>query len=163
SLVAVPVLALRVSRPALTAAAVDWGWLAALWLTATATYRRPGWFTGMQAALTSSVLFGVAAILDRQATVAGTAITFTGPTSLYAFGLGLAALSVLWAAVRVGLRARPAAVLEAPWPALDRVLLGGLVAAQLALAVGGIAPGVAEELMPGSFFDAAFQHVLERE
>src|SRR5205807_6573834 len=60
--------------------------------------------------------------------------------SLHVYGLGLAALGSLWVLVRVAVRERARAqeLLEPPWPAVDRVVLGIVVLGQLGLVAAGV-------------------------
>src|SRR5689334_10639376 len=135
------------------------GWLALLWLAAACVEAWSGWFTAFQAAASASVLFAVAAWLDRTA-LSPVPADFADPHSLRRFALGLAALAVVWVALRLALRGRAAArlLLEPPWPAPDWVLLGGLVLGQLGLAAAGVTPGVLHELGPaaGGFGEGVF-------
>jgi hypothetical protein len=132
------------------AAALYGGWLAALWLVVAWSRRQPQLFSLGQAALASAVVLGVTWWLEGRDWVAGHPDGLGDPRSLQAYGIALAAFSLAWMAVRAGLRRdeAAAALLEPPWPAADRVLLGVVVVGQLALAVAGALPGVVAELTP---------------
>jgi hypothetical protein len=54
----------------------------------------------------------------------------------------------MWMAARLGLQSnvRAQGLLDPGWPAVDRVVLGGLVIGHAALVISGILPGVAQEL-----------------
>jgi hypothetical protein len=117
-------------------------WLAAVWLVVAILRRSPGWFSAFQMAVSVSVVYAVAAWLPER--------EWFDPYSLQAYGSSLSLLALVWIAVRVALsgNARVKELWEASWPALDRVMLGVLVAGQFALAVWGILPGVDAELVP---------------
>ncbi|MFL5339030.1 MAG: hypothetical protein ACJ8F7_02590, partial [Gemmataceae bacterium] len=106
---------------------IDWpalavysAWLALLWLVLAAAERRPIWFTMHQAAVVLAVYFIVSAGV-RPATVEETLVRHFD-----LFALPLAALAIIWTAIRLW---KPDhAILRAPWPALERglaVLLAG--------------------------------------
>src|SRR5205823_9625381 len=138
SLLAVPVALAGVERANLPALAGDAVWLSGLWLAVAVMERRPGWFTAFQAAVTAAVVFAVAASLGPA--------DFVDPDGLRRFILGLSVLSLAWMAMRLAVR--DSALVNSRWPALDRVVLGGLALGQLALALSGVMPGVSHELGP---------------
>jgi hypothetical protein len=131
-------------------------WLAAIWLGIAWVKRWRPLFMAFQIALAMAVLFGVTARLAhydwfRVAYASG----FLDPWSLQAHGIGLGGLSLLWVAVRITRNRlghlRPdwsATARELLAPALDRLVLAGLVLGQFALAVWGIVPDIVRELTP---------------
>ncbi|MHB9046607.1 MAG: hypothetical protein ACYC35_11755, partial [Pirellulales bacterium] len=70
------------------------------------------------------------------------------PRTLQAYGIGLAALCLASCVARTALVANLDAkeVLNPPWPAVDRVMLLGLVAGQTVMAAACVLPAVLEEL-----------------
>jgi hypothetical protein len=135
---------------ALGAAALYAGWLAALWLLVSGERRLPELFSLGQVVVAIAVLLGVSSWLEGREWVARSIDGLADPRSLHAYGIALAGVSLVWMAARHGLRRNEAAqaLLEPPWPAVDRVLLAAVVLGQLALAVAGALPGAAAELMP---------------
>lgn len=121
-------------------------WLSAVWLAVAWLRRWPALFTAFQAVLTLAVVFASLTWLARQDWFV--AFGFWDPRSLYAFGLGLALLSLAWVAVRIAGRGHPAAqaLLEPGWPGVDRLVLTGLVLGQTVLAVMAVLPALANEL-----------------
>src|SRR5262249_6587083 len=106
-------------------------WLAILWLLVAWMQRSPGWFTAFQAALSVAVVFAVRAALPEH--------EWFDPRSLQGYGIGLGLLGLSWIAARAALSSSPRVreLWHAPWPSLDRVVLGGLVVGQFALALWG--------------------------
>jgi hypothetical protein len=129
------------------------GWLALLWLALAWVQRAPGWFTAFQAALSGAVLFAVTAWIERQSWLGASVLGLADPRALHAYGLGLGLLGLGWVAARRALRSsdRVRELWQAPWPALDRVVLGALVVGQLALAAIALLPAVLDELVPAGF------------
>jgi hypothetical protein len=123
------------------------GWLCAVWLVIAWTERWPVLFAAFQAELASAVLLAVLAWLETQPFTAS-GLRFLDPRCFQAYGLGLGILSLHWLAARVLLRTNAVAqkLLEPPWPAVDRVIVGLLVVGQLGLAIWGVVPGVIQEL-----------------
>jgi hypothetical protein len=154
SIVAMPLLTLPafVGEIHMLALALDMTWLAAVWLVIACTERWPGLFTAFQAALSVAVLYAVTAWLQGQGVVQRYPADLFTPRSLQAYGVGLAGLGLLWVLARIAARshAGAAVLLEPEWPALDRVVLGGLVIGQAILAVWGVWPGMVRELTPAS-------------
>jgi hypothetical protein len=122
-------------------------WLATLWLVVAWALRSSTFFTAFQAAMTIAWLYGAGAWIQREGLGGST------PESLQTYGLSLGVLGLVWLAIRLGLRSDGEAqkILEAPWPALDRLVLGAVVVGQLALAVWGAGPGVLKELTPRGY------------
>ncbi|HEY7315789.1 MAG TPA: hypothetical protein VH643_41045 [Gemmataceae bacterium] len=120
-------------------------WLAVLWLLVAGMRRSPGWFTAFQAALCMAVVFAVRAWLPAQEGF--------DPRGLQVYGIALGLLGFAWIAARMALSssARVRELWEAPWPSLDRVILGTLVIGQFALALWGVAPGTFDELTPAGY------------
>jgi hypothetical protein len=143
TLPAVPLFLGGVSHANLLPSAGYAVWLAGLWLAAALRSRRPDWFAASQVALTAAILLAVAAGLERQAAASGAAVDFFALASLRAFAAGLAGPTLFWALVR---RWVATPLLEPGWPLPDRLLLGGLVVAQLALALGPVLLQVGWEL-----------------
>jgi hypothetical protein len=127
------------------------GWLSALWLVMAWAGRRPLLFAAFQAALTGTVLFGVAASLESRAWGGYFPNGLADPHNWYAYGIGLSMLSLLWVLLRLALRSNELAqrMLEPRWPAVDRAVLGVLVLGQLILAIWSVLPGTALELSAG--------------
>jgi hypothetical protein len=120
-------------------------WLAAVWLTIAWLHRRPGLFVAAQVVLCAAVLFATTIWLQHQEWFARHAADLPerlwDPRCLHAFGVSLGVLSLLWVIARLALREREAAqpLLQPPWPAIDRLVLTGLVMGQIALAAWGVA------------------------
>lgn len=133
-----------------TALAGCWGmsWLAGLWLVMAVENRQRVLFTAFQFVLLVAVLFGVTAWLETQGWTAGISPGSWDPRIWQAYGIGLALLSLLWLTARLGLQSNERAqeLLNPGWPAVDRVVLGGLLIGQAALAITGILPGIVQEL-----------------
>ncbi len=123
-------------------------WLALLWLILAWFERWQGLFTAFQAMLGVAVLFGVTAWLDDQAWVSTFPEDLADPRSLQAYGVALGLLALLTNAARLLLRKneRAIALLEPPWPSVDRVVAVSLVLGLLGLAIFALAPGVGAEL-----------------
>ncbi len=122
--------------------AIATGWLAAIWLVLACTETSVFLFGAFQAALTAAVVSGALTWaqsmgwqLDELRTV-------------YAAGVSVAGLSLAWEAVRRWLGEWPSVrrLLPERVPAVDRVVVGGLIASQMLLAVAGVLPDVAAEL-----------------
>jgi hypothetical protein len=143
SALAVPLLAAGLAGPLAPLACLA-VWLAGLWLALAWVGRLPALFAAFQAALTGSVVLGVAAVLQAQGH------DLASPASFRLYGVALAVLGVLWAGARLGLRpgGRTAELVAGSWPGVDHLVLALLVPAQLAFAVLAILPGVVEELTP---------------
>ncbi len=125
-------------------AAVACGLYGAAILAVGVRLRRPWLFTGGQTTLAAAVLLGVARWIE------GEAFGHLDPRGLQAYGIGLAAFSLAWVVVRLGLRSRETArhLLSPSWPAVDQVLLAVVVIGQLLLAAWGVAPEALAELTP---------------
>ncbi len=141
SLLAVPLLLTPEVTPMVHAGYALW--LAVLWLVVAGVRHSPAWFTAFQAALSMALVLAVTAFLPEQQ-------DWFDPRSLQAYGVGLGLLGLAWIVARAGLSSRPRVreLWQAPWPSLDRMVLGGLIVAQLALALWGISPGANGELIP---------------
>jgi hypothetical protein len=120
-------------------------WLAAVWLCVAVLRRSPAWFSAFQMAVSGAVVLAVRALLPE--------FEWFDPRSLQAYGIGLGLLGLGWIAARMALsrNARVRELWDASGPALDRVMLGVLVAGQFALAIWGISPGVNAELIPAGY------------
>jgi hypothetical protein len=130
-----------------------WGlcWLAGLWLVMAVEGRQRILFTAFQLVLLVAVIFGVTAWLETQG-FSGSLNDSSWDVRIWqSYGIGLALLSLLWMAARIGLQSNQRAqeLLEPGWPAVDRLVLGALLVAQGALAVYGSLPGIAQELWGG--------------
>ena len=124
-------------------------WLAVLWFLGAWFYRQPILVSAGQAALAVAVVFAVTSWLGEPWWAkAGPAIA----RSLQVYGIGLAALSLVWTGVRVGLswNGRACRLLNPPWPGVDRLLLGAVVLGQCAIAIAGVWPGVLGEWTPAA-------------
>jgi hypothetical protein len=150
STAAVPLLLSRDSATAVQAGYA--AWLAGLWLAAAWVWRSPAWFTAFQAALTGAVLLGATAWLEVRDWVRASPLSLADPRALQSYGLALAVLGLTWVAARAASSAHATASgLWPRWFSLDRIVLGGLVVGQAALALWGIAPDVLGELVPARF------------
>jgi hypothetical protein len=150
SAAAVPLL-LQPERGQMVAFAGYVLWLAAFWLAVALVERWPIVFGAFQTALAVAVGYGITAWLEEQPWVAADyPAALCDPRSLQSYGIGLAVLALAWVGLRIALPTLPTlrAMLEPGWPAVDRVLLAGLVVAQLLVAIWGITPGVNAELTP---------------
>jgi hypothetical protein len=146
----VPLLPFTLAPEGMGDAALHAGWLAALWLILAWAECRPALFSLGQVVAGAAVLLGVTWWLEGQSWVAGGTAGLIDPRSLQAYGIVLAAFSLFWMSLRSFLRRDETALalLNPPWTAVDRVVLGTVVLGQLALAVMGALPGTAAELTP---------------
>jgi hypothetical protein len=145
-----------------------WGlcWLAGLWLGMAIESRQRVLFTAFQAVLAVAVLFGVTAWLETFGWTPQFSELFGSswdPRIWQAYGIGLALVSLLWMAARLGFESKKTAqeLLNPGWPLVDRLVLGALVIGQAMLAVCGVLPGVVEEFwgrnhVSGSLIPYAF-------
>ncbi len=133
------------------------GWLALVWLVLACEEVQPALFAAMQAALTGSVVFAVAAGLARRSWYVASRFPWLDPRTLQAQGMALGLLSLAWIALRLGVRvwsrpegptARAKILVDPPWPAMDRYPRWVLLVMLVALAVYGVLPGAAAELTP---------------
>jgi hypothetical protein len=118
------------------------GWLAGVWLFKAIDRCSAEWFGGFQAALSVSAVAGVAATLHDN----GLVHFITSASPLYAYGLALMLLSGVWVGLRILLG--PRALFDPRWPAVDRVMLGLLIAGQLVVAIARVGPQIVNELAP---------------
>ena len=150
SLLAVPLLATCLDGH-LGHLALYASWLSLLWVLLALLNTSPILFAAGQAALFLAAGAGVAAA--RQAS----ALALTEPVALQDIGLALAGVALAWTILRQIPRIVSFIGPLYPrfLPSLDRCVLGLLVAGQLAVAIWGITPGLAEELSPSPPADAA--------
>jgi hypothetical protein len=150
SVVAVPLVALPPRGEMLPYAGLV-AWLAAFWLVVSLLERWPWVFTAFQAALSVAVLYAVTHWLEGHDWVAAEYPEgLLDPYSLQAYGIGLALLGLIWTGLRLSLPATGVLreLLDYHKPALDELILAGLVIAQLAVACWNVLPGVNQELLP---------------
>jgi hypothetical protein len=106
--------------------------------------RSPGWFAICQTAASAAVVFAIDASLRGR--------WWYSPLdsrSLQTYGIGLSALSLAWASLRLALRnSEKASHIGLTGFTVDRVVLGLLVVGQFVLAVAGVVPDVVAEMMP---------------
>lgn len=127
-------------------------WLAAIWLVVSWSYRLPHLYTGFQLVSILTVVFAVTSWLEGQGWVIDNwEADLLDPRSLQAYGVGLALLCWAWVLARIALqRNRVAKELLLPSSqAVDWLLLGFLLLAQLGLADWAILREVVWELTPG--------------
>lgn len=146
SLLALPVM-LATAWGEMAALAGYTCWVALLWLAFACAERSPGWLSAFQAALSAAVLLASAAWVEQQPW-GSVPVDLADLGTLYALGIGLGLLGLVWVLLRLGLRTVEAAqsLLVPPWPAWDRLVLVGLVLGQLGLAAWSVWPGVMREL-----------------
>jgi hypothetical protein len=132
-------------------------WLAALWLILAWRGLKPTLFAASQAALAVSVVFAVTTVLQRYAWYIQSPHPWLDPWTIQAQAVALGGLCIFWIGARLGARswvtrskAAPdgLALLNPDWPAFDRFLRGFVFFLLVALALYGVAPGVAQELTP---------------
>jgi len=113
-------------------------------------WRSPALLGTAQLLLALAVLFGVTWGLAGCPWVGADATGLTDPRSLQAYGIGLAALTLVWVLLRTAARSRDLArrLVEGDDPPPHRVVLAGLVVLALGLAVWGAFPGAIAELTP---------------
>jgi hypothetical protein len=141
--------------------ALEWDWLAragiatlglgVIWLVLAWRQRQPALFAAFQTALTVATVFAAVRALQTQAWFTDDLASLLADVrSWQAYGAGLSGLALAWVAARFGLRNndRAWALLEPGWPAVDWLLLGGLVILAVLVNMVGIAPGVWDELTP---------------
>ena len=146
SLLAVPLLFVPGIAPLVQAGYALW--LAVLWLLVAGLQRSPVWFNAFQMAVSVSVVFAANACTPQW--------VWFDPYCLQAYGIGLGLLGLGWIVARMVLLKNPRVreLWEAPWPSLDRVMLGVLVVGQFALALWGILPGLDAEMMPVGYISS---------
>jgi hypothetical protein len=148
-------LAIAGSRSSSSVVALDLLWLGLVWLILAWRYASPPLFALFQAALAGSVVFAVA-------------FPWHDPRSIQAQAVALCAYCLAWIGIRRGVRsldskawATARTLLDPPWPTVDRCLRGVVLLALAALALVGVLPGVARELMTaGPVSDVAHTHAL---
>jgi hypothetical protein len=120
-------------------------WSAGLWLESAWRRQSSGWFTLFQVGLSAAGLLAARAVVD--------ATGLFGPLHgeldarlLQVHGVVLGALGLVWVALRQVRAVEP--LFPTSWPGLDRLVLGGLVLGQLALALLYAWPGMAVEWSP---------------
>jgi hypothetical protein len=131
-------------------------WLAIIWALLAVFNRWRGLFAVFQAALTLSVVFGTAAMVDSRFANSSA----HDPLMLQAQGIALALLGFAWVLVRLSLRsygykyeanqADPpvaAKLLYPPWPAVDHVTIAIAILLLLALSISSLLPFVGSEFM----------------
>ena len=135
-------------------------WLGGIWLLAAIIERRPLWFTAFQIATTAAAALGVGHLLVVNAQTAGMAVSFTNAEAVYAFGMGLGAMALLWAVLRRTLEQRSfVRFYSEASEAFDPLLLDAIVAGQLVVASWLVVPEVMREVIPAGViaFEAYFQ------
>jgi hypothetical protein len=150
-LLAIPFLFAGIEREEMAVRAIYSVWLAGLWLAQALVERRTRLFPVFQIAVAVSVLFGVAGgLMDKPWVIDNYPLGLLNPRSLQTFGLGLAALSLLWGVARLTMQPRAAAqkLFEALKPNADRFILGLLVIGQALMAIWCLIPGLAMETAP---------------
>jgi hypothetical protein len=154
-------LAISLACPLTLCAALGWDWLwqgAALLAGLGAVFLGLAWqrrdavlVALFQAALAAAVVLGATwMLLDTPWFAPNVARLLGDIRSWQIYGTALGALSLCWVLARFALRrsSRAWELVEPAWPALDRILLGGLVIACVCVAALGVAPGVVDELTP---------------
>jgi hypothetical protein len=131
-------------------------WLALIWALLACFNRWPKLFAAFQAALTLSVVFGTAAVVEARFAPS----SIIDPLMQQAQGIALALLSFAWILVRLGLRgaglknepARPdspaaSKLLYPPWPAVDRLTIAISMLLLFSLSAAPLLPGAGELAM----------------
>ncbi len=148
SVVAVPVMLAGAAGESLPLAGYA-AWVGLVWLVLAWAERSAGLLTACQVVFSAAVALATAAWVEAQPWGQVPA-DFSDPRTLQAVGAGLGLLCLLCVGLRVALRRHERAreLLEPPWPAWDRIVLGAVVAGQLVVACWGTWSGVALELAP---------------
>ena len=137
-------------------------WLAAIWLALAWRSRDALLFGAHQAALTAATLAATTAWLEHQGWIPGFRFQILAePRTLQVYGIGLAALSLVWIVVRIA-AGRIAAgrstlvqrVVESPL-SVDRVVRYAVVVAQWLLLAVYVLPGEVARELGGSFATTA--------
>jgi hypothetical protein len=131
-------------------------WLSALWLVLAWTETSRWLFAAFQAVLCVAVGFAMTAWLQQQPWVLeNSRLGLLDPRSLQSYGLALSGLCLAAVVARLGLRGSQTGrrLLLPDWPGVDRMLLGGLLLGQMALADWAVVPGILRELAPGRFLE----------
>jgi hypothetical protein len=117
-------------------------WLAAVWLIIAWSSRWPWLLEAHRVVLTLAVVVAIRAWMEHHVAIAG--FPLTAP---WAYGIGLALLSLAWGVSRIVLRRVPVArqLLSPGYPAVDVLLKHGLVVAQLVL----LLPGLGAQVLAG--------------
>ncbi len=140
TLLAVPFIAGGLDGPLLGLAVLTL-WLALLWLAGAWVRRRWDLFAAFQAALAVTVLLAVSGVYQVRGYRPGE------PRNVQIHALALGVLSLLWVLARRTPRVFGlfADLLPRGWPAVDRVVLAGLIGVHFLTAAVILAPGVAAE------------------
>jgi hypothetical protein len=117
-------------------------WLAALWLTIAVLEGWPVLFGAFQIVLGAAWIFGAGGWLTAHGW------DWREPYSLHVYALGLGALSLTWELSRIFARTQPRAValLSPTFTPIDRLLTGGLIVGQYALALTVVSWSIGKEL-----------------
>ena len=123
-------------------------WLSAIWLVVAAVNRLPALITGAQAVMCLASVAAATAWLRQCSWSVNGEVSLNDLRTWQVYAISLAILALVWSIARVALqRIKPADELLNPeWPSLDRLLAGGLCAAQLLVAAGAMLPAVGYEL-----------------
>jgi hypothetical protein len=128
-------------------------WLAGIWLALAWTNRWPAMLSAHQGVLAAAVVAATTAWLESQQVPWPDDLLLVLLDARYpqAYGIALGVLCLAWIGLRIALRGsrRVQRLLDAPWPAVDWLLLHTLVAAQLALLAVHLLFGCYEELIGG--------------
>lgn len=138
-------------------------WLAAIWLLLSCVNCWPLLFTVFRAALTLSVIFGVAAVVEHYALPSSPA--FLDPVMLQAQGIALALLCIIWASLRLTLRrygvtGAVSQLVNPHWPPrprFDQLVTVATVFLLFGLSLCGATVGIIEELTPGQALSPAIR------
>ncbi len=142
-------------------------WLAAVWLALSLVTSWAGVFTASQIAAVLAIFAGVTAAVETRDWYTTAAHPWLDPWFLAGQGVALALFALVmgcvrWMFSRIAARRAEFVIelpppvwyavgdrlLNAPWPAVDRVLQVVLVAVFMAVAIYAVVPGVGQELAP---------------
>ncbi|NQT13787.1 MAG: hypothetical protein HQ582_13625, partial [Planctomycetes bacterium] len=127
-------------------------WLAGIWMVIAATRRWPAMCAAAQAVLTLAAVVATTAWLQQHPWDPTGRVDLVDPRSLQAYGIGLALLTLLWIAARIGLGRNAVAeqLLNPGWPTVDRIVGQAMVVLQLLVLALHLLPGCLRELVAHS-------------
>lgn len=149
SLLAVPLLLLERSQMGVSAAFA--AWLTGLWLILSWLLSSVALFAGCQLASVLAVIYGTTAWLQGQEwVILAPENGLWDPRSLQSYGLALTGLTLVWMLARFGLQNTRAGreLRLSGGLSVDRLLLWGLILAQMGLVDWAALRGVLAEMMP---------------
>jgi len=167
SIAAAGLLVAALLHASTAALAVYMAWLAAVWLALALITGWAGIFTLSQLAMVAAIFVGVTAVVEEREWYTAARLAWLDPWFVAAQGSALAAFAAVMGGIRWFFRRiadrrneeviEPPApawyavgdrLLNAPWPAVDRVVRAGVATAFVATSIYAAWPGAGQELTP---------------